>query len=147
VKAVVCTRYGPPEVLRVEDVPVPTPRGNEVRIRVAAVAVTSSDCYVRGLDLPARYRVAARLALGLTRPRRPVLGMVLAGRVDSAGAGVSFRLVSEQNARVNARNRLSGIAGADPPDDAYQVVLCACGVYVSRFERAAASGQRTTRAG
>ena len=88
-KAVVCTRYGPPEVLRVEDVPVPVPRGSEVRIRVAAAAVTSSDCYVRGLHLPARYRVAARLALGLTRPRRAVLGMVLAGQVESAGAGVT----------------------------------------------------------
>jgi NADPH:quinone reductase-like Zn-dependent oxidoreductase len=89
VKAVICTRYGPPEVLRVEDVPVPAPRRNEVRIRVAAAAVTSSDCYVRGLDLPARYRVAARLALGLTGPRRRILGMVLAGEVESAGADVT----------------------------------------------------------
>ncbi len=84
VKAVVCTRYGPPEVLRVQDVPVPVPRRNEVRIRVAAAAVTSSDCYVRGLNLPARYRLAARLALGLTKPRRAILGMVLAGQVESA---------------------------------------------------------------
>ena len=89
-KAVVCTRYGSPEVLRVEDVPVPVPRRNQVRIRVAATAVTSSDCYVRGLNLPARYRVAARLALGLTGPRRPILGMVLAGEVESAGADVTI---------------------------------------------------------
>jgi len=86
VKAVVCTRYGPPEVLRVEDVPMPVSRRNQVSIRVAATAMTSSDCYVRGLNLPARYRVAARLAVGLTRPRRRILGMVLAGEVVSAGA-------------------------------------------------------------
>ena len=52
-KAVVCARYGPPEVLRVEDVQMPVPRRNQVLIRVAATAVTSSDCYVRGLNLPA----------------------------------------------------------------------------------------------
>jgi NADPH:quinone reductase-like Zn-dependent oxidoreductase len=73
----------------VKDVPMPVPRRNQVRIRVAATAVTSSDCYVRGLNLPARYRVAARLALGLTRPRRSILGMVLAGEVESAGADVT----------------------------------------------------------
>jgi NADPH:quinone reductase-like Zn-dependent oxidoreductase len=89
VKAIVCARYGPPEVLRLEDVPTPVPRGNQVRIRVAATAVTSSDCYVRGLDLPARYRVAARLALGLTGPRRRILGMVLAGEIESAGPDVT----------------------------------------------------------
>ncbi len=88
-KAVVCTRYGPPEVLRVEDVPMPVPRRNQVRIQVAATAVTSSDTYVRGLNLPARYRAAARLALGLTGPRRRILGMVLAGEVESAGADVT----------------------------------------------------------
>jgi NADPH:quinone reductase-like Zn-dependent oxidoreductase len=96
VKAVVCTRYGPPEVLRVEDVPVPVPRGNEVRIRVVAAAVTSSDCYVRGLNLPVHYRAAARLALGLTRPRRPILGMVLAGEVESVGAAVTVFGPGEQ---------------------------------------------------
>jgi NADPH:quinone reductase-like Zn-dependent oxidoreductase len=91
VKAAVCTRYGPPEVLRVEDVAMPVPGRNEVRIRVAATAVTSSDCYVRGLNLPPRYQVAARLALGLTRPRR-ILGMVLAGEVETVGTAVtSFR--------------------------------------------------------
>ena len=88
-KAIVCARYGPPEVLRLEDVPTPVPRGNQVRIRVAATAVTSSDCYVRGLDLPARYRVAARLVLGLTGPRRRILGMVLAGEIESAGPDVT----------------------------------------------------------
>ena len=68
---------------------MPVPRRNQVRIRVAATAVTSSDCYVRGLDLPARYRVAARLVLGLTGPRRRILGMVLAGEVESVDADVA----------------------------------------------------------
>lgn len=84
-KAVVCTRYGPPEVLRLEDRSAPLPRKNEVRIRIRATAVTSSDCYVRGLDLNPAYRLMARLALGWTAPRQPVLGMVLAGEVDAIG--------------------------------------------------------------
>ena len=84
-KAVVCTRYGPPEVLRLEERATPVPRKNEVRIRVLATAVTSSDCYVRGLNLNPAYRLMARLALGWTAPRQPVLGMVLSGEVDAVG--------------------------------------------------------------
>ena len=81
-RAVVCTRYGPPEVLRLEDLATPVPRKNEVLIRIRATAVTSSDCYVRGLRLTPAYRIMARLALGWNAPRQPVLGMVL-----SAGIG------------------------------------------------------------
>ena len=84
-KAVVCTRYGPPGVLRVEERATPVPRGSEVRIRILATAVTSSDCYVRGLNLSPAYRLLARLALGWTAPRQPVLGMALSGEVDSVG--------------------------------------------------------------
>jgi NADPH:quinone reductase-like Zn-dependent oxidoreductase len=86
-KAVVCTRYGPPEVLRVVEVATPVPRKNEVRIRILATTVTSSDCYVRGLNLSPAYRLMARLALGWKAPRQPVLGMVLSGEVDSVGPG------------------------------------------------------------
>jgi NADPH:quinone reductase-like Zn-dependent oxidoreductase len=85
VKAVVCTRYGPPEVLRVEELATPAPRNSEVRIRILATAVTSSDCYVRGLNLSPAYRLMARLALGWNAPRQPVLGMVLSGEVDAVG--------------------------------------------------------------
>jgi len=88
VRAVICTRYGPPEVLRVEEMPTPVPRRNEVRIRVRATAVTSSDCYVRGLRLSPAYRMMARLALGWNGPRQPVLGMVLSGVVDAVGPDV-----------------------------------------------------------
>jgi NADPH:quinone reductase-like Zn-dependent oxidoreductase len=86
-KAVVCTRYGPPEVLRLQELATPDPGKNEVRIRILATAVTSSDCYVRGLDLGPTYRLMARLALGWNAPRQPVLGMVLSGVVDSVGPG------------------------------------------------------------
>lgn len=89
VKAIICTRYGPPEVLQLVDRPVPSPRRGDVRIRIRATSVTSSDTYVRGLRLNLAYRLMARLALGWTAPRQPVLGMVLSGEVDSVGDGVS----------------------------------------------------------
>jgi len=85
VKAVVCTRYGPPEVLQVKELATPVPRKNEVRIRISATAVTSSDCYLRGLRLSLAYRIMARLMIGWNAPRQPVLGMVLSGEVDSVG--------------------------------------------------------------
>ena len=101
-QAVVCTGYGPPEVLRVEELATPVPRKNEVRIRIRAAAVTSSDCYVRGLRLSPAYRMMARLALGWNAPRQPVLGMVLSGEVDSVGPEVtSF----ERGDRVFGFNR------------------------------------------
>jgi NADPH:quinone reductase-like Zn-dependent oxidoreductase len=96
VRAVICTRYGPPEVLRLEELATPAPRKNEVRIRILATAVTSSDCYVRGLNLSPAYRIMARLALGWNAPRQPVLGMVLSGEVGSVGSDVKSFEVGER---------------------------------------------------
>lgn len=87
-RAIVCTRYGPPEVLVLRDIPTPSPKPREVRIRVHATAVSSSDTYIRGLALPLVMRVMGRLVLGIRAPRRPILGMVLAGEVDAVGVGV-----------------------------------------------------------
>ena len=67
---------------------MPVPRKSEVRLRVLATAVSSSDCYIRGLSLSPAYRILARLALGWNAPRRSVLGMVLSGEVESVGADV-----------------------------------------------------------
>jgi NADPH:quinone reductase-like Zn-dependent oxidoreductase len=91
-KAVICTRYGPPEVLRLTEVERPTPRRNQVRIRIFATAVTFSDCLARGLRVPRRYRLLFRLMAGWSAPRRNILGMVLAGDVESVGRNVrSFK--------------------------------------------------------
>jgi NADPH:quinone reductase-like Zn-dependent oxidoreductase len=103
VKAVVCTRYGPPEVLRVEEIATPVPRKNEVRIRILATAVTSSDCYIRGLRLSPAYRIMARLVLGWNAPRQPVLGMVLSGVVDSVGPDVRSFEVGDRVFGFNKR--------------------------------------------
>lgn len=88
-RAVVCTRYGPPEVLQLRDMPKPKPRANEVCIAIFATAVTASDCIVRGLKLPIQLRLPLRVVLGFTKPRNPILGLVLAGEVESVGQGVT----------------------------------------------------------
>jgi NADPH:quinone reductase-like Zn-dependent oxidoreductase len=82
-KAVICDRYGPPDVLRVEDVPAPEPAAGQVRLRVRATSVNLSDweC-LRGT--PAYARIG-----GLRRPARPVLGSDVAGVVDAVGEGVA----------------------------------------------------------
>lgn len=81
--AVVCRRYGPPEVLAVERLPLPEPGPGELLIRNHAVSVSAADCAFRAAD-PA----FARLATGLLRPRKPVLGVEVAGVVAAVGAGV-----------------------------------------------------------
>src|ERR1051326_568697 len=91
-KAAICTAYGPPEVLQIRDVPEPRPRSNEVRIRLVATAVTASDGIVGGRKLRGRYRLFMRIAFGFRAPRRGIIGMIAAGRVDAVGPGVrSFK--------------------------------------------------------
>jgi NADPH:quinone reductase-like Zn-dependent oxidoreductase len=88
-KAIVCTKYGPPEVLQLQEVEKPTPRKNEVCIKNFATAVTASDCIIRGAKVPLRLWLPMRLAIGFTKPRKPILGMVLAGEVESVGTEVT----------------------------------------------------------
>jgi NADPH:quinone reductase-like Zn-dependent oxidoreductase len=83
-KAVVQDRYGPPEVLHVEDVERPVPKDDEVLIRIRATTVTQTDTHLR------RARpVVWRLLLGLRRPRRRILGVELAGEVEAVGPAVT----------------------------------------------------------
>ena len=88
-KAAVCTKYGPPNVLVLTELEKPNPKQDEVCIKIHATAVTSSDCMVRSFNLPYSMWIPARLVLGITRPRRPVLGMVVAGEVAGVGRGVA----------------------------------------------------------
>jgi len=87
-RAVVCTKYGPPEVLQLKEVEKPSPKRDEVCVKIYASAVTASDIYIRGSQLPLRFWLPMRLILGLTKPRRPILGMVLAGEIESVGKDI-----------------------------------------------------------
>ncbi len=90
-KAVVYTRYGPPEVLQLQEVAKPVPRDREVLVKVHATTVTIGDTIMRSLNMPIRgwQRILARLYLGTRTPKRPILGMELAGEIESAGREVT----------------------------------------------------------
>ena len=88
-KAAVCTAYGPPEVVQIQDVPTPAPGDGEVLIRAAATCVNSGDARLRAMNVPRGMGVPARLKMGLTKLRQPILGFEMAGRIDAVGPGVS----------------------------------------------------------
>jgi NADPH:quinone reductase-like Zn-dependent oxidoreductase len=91
-KAIVCTKYGPPEVLQLKEVQKPTPKNNQVLIKIFSTAVTASDCIVRGFKVPIVFWIPMALAVGFPKPRQPILGMVFAGEVESVGKDVkSFK--------------------------------------------------------
>jgi NADPH:quinone reductase-like Zn-dependent oxidoreductase len=88
-RAVVCPRYGGPEVLELREVDRPRPKDDEVCVRVRATAVTASDIFIRSSDVPLRLLIPMRLMLGVTRPRKSIIGLVLAGEVESVGRAVA----------------------------------------------------------
>jgi len=91
VRAVVHDRYGPPEVLRLEEVEKPVPAAGEILVRVLATTVTRTDVGLRS----AEYFIT-RLLTGLRRPKRRILGVELAGVVEAVGAAVSEFAVGDE---------------------------------------------------
>jgi NADPH:quinone reductase-like Zn-dependent oxidoreductase len=90
-KAIIWTEYGPPDVLQLKEVEKPAPKDNEVLIRIYATTVTAGDCEQRSLKLPIWYRLLMRAYVGFKRPTRiTILGMELAGQIESAGKDVKI---------------------------------------------------------
>lgn len=85
VKVIECTRYGTPEALQWAERPMPRPGSHELLVRLVATTVNSGDWRVRTLHLPPGFGPLGRLALGLRRPRQPVLGTEFAGVVEDTG--------------------------------------------------------------
>ncbi len=88
-KAIVCTEYGPPEVLQLREVEAPTPKDNELLIRVHATTVTFGDVRIRSFTWPLWFRLPGRVMYGLTRPRKDIPGNELAGTVEAVGRDVT----------------------------------------------------------
>lgn len=95
-KAVICSAYGPPEVLHIGEVIKPVPKNNEVLVKIHTTAVTASDCFIRGLKIPGNpgfpkkhlMKFMMRLFLGFSKPRNPIIGLVLSGVIESVGKDI-----------------------------------------------------------
>ena len=102
-KAVVYNKYGPPDVLLVENVEKPVPLDNELLIKVRAAEVTKADCEMRSFSFQVKwFWLPLRFALGLFKPKRKILGIYFAGEIESVGKGVT---------RFKAGDRVFGTAG------------------------------------
>jgi len=89
-KAIVCTKYGPPEVLQLKEVEKPIPKDNEVLIRIYATTCHVGDVRIRSFNVPFWQMLPFRIYLGLRKPKRSILGMELAGEIESVGKDVKL---------------------------------------------------------
>lgn len=113
-KAAIVPRYGPPEVVRITELPDPSPAPGEVLVRVRATTVASGDARVRGFNVPGVFWIPARLALGILRPRRRVMGTEFAGVIESVGKGV---------ANFKPEDRVFGMASFSKPTGTHAELL------------------------
>lgn len=102
-KAAIYERYGPPDVVELREVEKPTPRDDEVLIKIHATTVTTGDWRARSLEMPPGFGFMGRLFFGISKPRQPILGTELAGEVESVGKKVR---------RFKAGDQVFAFAGA-----------------------------------
>ncbi len=130
-RAVVHDRYGPPDVLRLEEVERPAPREDEVLVKIRATTVNRSDCHRRAAD-PFVWRLFA----GLRRPRQRILGGELAGEVEAAGSAVTEFAVGDQVFGLNPLRlgahaefvcmQASGLIAAKPANVSFEEAAAVC---------------------
>jgi NADPH:quinone reductase-like Zn-dependent oxidoreductase len=101
-KAIVCTKYGPPEVLQLVEAEKPEPKDDEVLIKIFATAVTASDIYIRSGRVKWSMMIPFRLMMGFTGPRKPIIGEVLSGEIEATGKDIK---------RFRPGDRVYGLTG------------------------------------
>lgn len=103
-KAVICTKYGAPEVLQIQEVSKPIPKDSQILVKIVATAVNSGDVRVRSFDVKGFMKVIMRLVLGISKPRKPILRTVFSGIVESKGNKVSKFKVGDKVFRITGFN-------------------------------------------
>jgi NADPH:quinone reductase-like Zn-dependent oxidoreductase len=88
-KAIVCTKYGSPDVLQLKEVAKPIPKDNEIMVKIHATTVRSGDCNIRSSTHPLWYWLPARIMFGIRKPRKTIPGDELAGAIESIGKDVT----------------------------------------------------------
>ncbi len=88
-KAAICTKYGKPEVLQIKEVKKPTPKENEVLIKMHATTVTSGDARMRAFNVPPLFWIPMWIMIGFRKPRNPILGIDIAGKIEAIGKNVT----------------------------------------------------------
>ena len=100
-KAVICTKYGPPEVLQINEIEKPTPKQNEILIKVLATTVHIGDTKIRRLEPglgPVKdffFKPIMRIIVGFTGPKKKILGMELSGEIEAVGKDVTLFKVGD----------------------------------------------------
>ena len=87
-KAILCTKYGPAEVLQIKQCNKPIPGKDEVLIKIYATSVTDSDIFIRSSNVPLRMLIPFRIMMGIRGPRNPIIGEVFSGEIESVGAEI-----------------------------------------------------------
>jgi NADPH:quinone reductase-like Zn-dependent oxidoreductase len=88
-QAAIVTRYGPPDVVEIRDVPHPVAKPGQVVVRQHATSLNSGDARIRGANMPPGFGLILRLVFGLRGPRQPILGICVAGEISDIGPGVA----------------------------------------------------------
>jgi NADPH:quinone reductase-like Zn-dependent oxidoreductase len=101
-KAIVCPKYGPPEVLQISQCQKPIPSRDEVLIKVYATSVTNSDIFIRGSNVPLMLMIPMRLMIGVTKPRNSIIGEVFSGEIEYTGSEIK---------RFKVGDRVYGLTG------------------------------------
>ncbi len=96
-KAIICTKYGPPDVLQLNEVEKPIPKDNEILIKVHAASVTAGDCEIRSMSFPIFWvRILMRIGFGFRGPRKKILGQEFSGIIEEVGNDVKLYKKGDQ---------------------------------------------------
>lgn len=101
-KAIICRKYGPPENLEIVEYKNPTPKDDEVLIKIYAASVTDSDIFIRSSNVSLRMLIPFRLMIGILKPRNEILGEVFSGVIEKTGTRIK---------RFKAGDQVYGLTG------------------------------------